>query len=145
MITFGRTANAALNRAKLRGLERIDKDAGVVRLRFFSDIPMQSGLVLRKEAQARSFLEQDPEPTDLTPYGYLVAEVGVRPNEATVRAVAERFVYEADVVNAIGPILEAARMGSKEAVREATTLEEIETQVTGHWEAIKTLGLDQPA
>lgn len=145
MITFGRNPALILSNEKAEALARIDADAGIIRLRFFSDIPMQAGLVLRKEAQARAFLALNPEPTDLTPYGYIVAEVGVRPNETTVRAVAERFVYEADVVNAIGPVLEAARMSAKQAVREATSAIQIEALVLAHWNGIKDYGLDQPA
>lgn len=100
-------------------LDDIDREAGVARLRYITDVPGQQGVYLTKLQQALAF-KADPS---VTP-GYLAAEAQVR--GITPAQLADVILETAALWNDVkGPAIEAARIKAKLAVEAAGSAEAI--------------------
>ena len=131
MRTFRRSADslsADLEAAKSVAFDAVKAATGAVRLRFLTDIPGQELIYNEKRQEATLFLALDPAPTDLTPYPFLAAEVGITaPTAAEVAAV---FLARAALWVEVGAALEAIRLSTVQRIETALTEAEIADAVS---------------
>ena len=95
---------------------RIDHAAGEFRKRFITTVPGQEMTYLHKEREARTFM-MEPEGA----YPMLEAEAAA--TGVAVADLASAVIASADAWVGIGAKIEAARIGAKKAVADATTAE----------------------
>lgn len=110
-----------LSDASAAAQAQIDAAAGRARLRYITDVPGQQETYRRKGEQARQWAAAGfPE----TVPSYIAAEA--RRTKSSPQAVAEKIIeLEHLWVEIKGPEVESARIGWKEEVRAATTLEAV--------------------
>lgn len=113
-----------LSAVKARALAAIDEAAGKVRVKYITDIPGQEATYLAKAQQAKAY--KDAGYTgDVPPFIAAEAQYGL-----TAQQVADRvLLLEAQWQGVIGPAIEGARVGGKDAVNAAVTTQEVETAV----------------
>ncbi len=127
MITFNRSAEsiaAELEGQRNAALEQISAAVKSVRLLFLTDIPGQELIYNEKRGEAEAYLAQPIPPTDMTPYPFLAAEVGI--TGATAAEVAQVFLDRATLWVGVGSSLEAIRLTATGSVTAATTAAEID-------------------
>ncbi|MEP1611121.1 MAG: hypothetical protein ABJL72_04285 [Roseobacter sp.] len=109
-------------------IAQVNAAARIVRSRFVTDLPGQEMMYLRKETQARAFASQVPEPTDMSDYPLIAAEVGI--TGQTAAQVAQIYINLAAQWEAVGAALESVRLGAIvniEAAADALTIDQILT------------------
>lgn len=111
-----------------RASAEINKRIGETRLLFITDIPGQQATYLAKEEQAKAFLAQDPEPTDLTEYGFIEQEMLA--TGWTAYVAAQTLVNMAYYWRPLAEQLEGLRRGYTVQVEAATSLAAIETALS---------------
>lgn len=94
---------------------QIDREAGVFRKRFITDVPGQQQTYAEKEREARAWTA-DADPAD---FPFLAAEAAAR--DVSIADVAALVIATADAWRLLGAAIEGARMGSKAAVTAAKT------------------------
>ena len=98
--------------------DRIDREAGKFRLNFITDVPGQQAVYLAKEEEARNWtIASLPGSAP-----YLEAEAAAR--GITVAAMAAMILAISADWKALSVAIEARRIGAKEAVTAAQTVEE---------------------
>lgn len=112
--------------------ERIDAQAGAVRLRFISDSPGQALTYQRKEAEARAWVA-DPE-TPMASLPFLAAEVAA--TEADAAACAATIIAAADAWAQVGSTIEGCRIAAKRAVSAATNASDMAAAAIVDWAAV---------
>jgi hypothetical protein len=68
--------------ARKQAIAAINQHAGYVRTLFVTDLPGQQMIYLAKEAEARAYLAESPEPASLAGYPMIAAEVGITADTA---------------------------------------------------------------
>lgn len=116
--------NMPLKMAKNEAIASINTATGNLREKFITAIPGQEMIYLNKEQQAKQFLAEDSEPTDLSDYPFLVAEVGS--TGTTVREVAEIFMDRSSSWRRIGARIEHLRVKALIEVNEASDIAEVQ-------------------
>lgn len=99
----------------------INHKISALRARYITAMPGQEMIYANKEAEAKAFLAESPEPTDLTPYPFIAAETGI--TAATPGELAALWVSMAATWRAAGAQLEALRMSTIVQVSAATTVD----------------------
>lgn len=130
---------ARLATEKRAAVAQVNGLADQVRRMFITPIIGQEMVYLEKEAEARRFLAEDPEPEDLAAYPFIAAEVGV--SAVTAQQVAQLYLNLGAQWRVVGSALENVRLGSIAAIEAATTLAQISAAVDG---AAAAVGQFQP-
>lgn len=86
-----------------------------------TDLPGQDMIYLRKEQEGRAYLAASPEPTDLSSYPLLTAEVGI--TAPTAHQVAMIWVQLADMWVIAAAQIEAYRLTIGAQIQAASTFE----------------------
>jgi hypothetical protein len=116
----------------------IDEAAGKARLRYITSVPGQEAVYLEKMSQAKAYLAEIIEPTDMTGYEYIEAEATA--TGMTRQAVAERINSVAVLWNTtISPQIESLRISSKDQLDALTGANTVQDAVTIARAAIATL------
>lgn len=102
-----------LDAREARLYAQIDREAGVFRKRFITDVPGQQQTYAEKEGEARAWTEE-ADPDD---FPFLAAEAAVR--GVPIADVAALVIATADAWRLLGAAIEGARMGGKAAVTAA--------------------------
>jgi hypothetical protein len=111
----------------------IDMQAGEVRARFITVAPGMDMTYLRKEREAREWTEgANPEDFPLLACEAQVKGASVGAIAALVRSKADQWAY-------VAALIEAARMGAKQAVQAATTIEAKKAAAVVDWAPILEL------
>jgi hypothetical protein len=113
---------AAVADAQKRARVEIFRAVGQKRREFITDLPAQTEVYRRKEAEARAYLA-DPSP-DMADYPRLSDEVGL--TAPTADDLAALWVSMADAWDAADRAVEKARMTAKAAVASAETVADVD-------------------
>ncbi len=130
---------ARLAAEKRAAVAQVNGMADQVRRMFITPIIGQEMVYLEKEAEARRYLAEDPEPEDLGAYPFISAEVGV--SAVTAQQVAQLYLNLGAQWRVVGSMLENVRLGSIATIEAATTLAQISTAVDA---AAAAVGQFQP-
>lgn len=103
-------AAALLAQAKADAIARVNAAAGTLRGRYITIIPGQEMIYLAKEAEARAYLTESPEPETLASYPLIAAEVGITAPSAY--AIAQVWANMAAIWRGIAAQIETARLGA---------------------------------
>jgi hypothetical protein len=118
--------------------QNIDEAAGSARLRYITSVPGQEAVYLEKMVQAKAYLAEAVEPTDMIGYEYIEAEATA--TGMTRQAVAERINAVAVLWNTtISPQIESLRISSKDQLDALTEPNTVQDAVTIGRAAIATL------
>lgn len=134
MTIFSETPES-LSTAKKRAMREIDSGAGTLRGRVITSVRGQAETYLAKEAEARAWLAdplQDPAQFKLP-----CAEIGI--TGLDMLDVCTKIVAKADEWKTLAAAIEAVRLGKKQEVDAAQTLEDvysIETTVADAWPTV---------
>ena len=110
--------------ARYYALQDIDREAGVTRLRYITDVPGQQAVYIVKLQQADAYAAAVALDAQAPVPSYIAAEASG--TGQTALAVAQAVLLLAGVWNdQIGPAIEGARLGGKTAVTAAETAEDI--------------------
>lgn len=104
---------------------QVDDEAANARLAFVTDVPGQTAVYAKKEAEARSILKGEAGT-----FPFITAEAG---QDATAQIkLAQAIVARADACDAAVASIEALRMGAKKIISEATDIDTMlgATQIT---------------
>lgn len=126
MISLNRSATSKekeLAAARTAAVGHINTVVGQLRVKFITSLPGQEMIYSAKEAEAKAFLAEDPEPLDLTGYPFLAAEVGI--TAANARDLADLWLAMAASWRTVGPQLETLRLGAITAIEDAADVAEI--------------------
>lgn len=110
VVEGGAMVLANLGPYRRRAISRINSRAGEKRLEFITDIPGQQMLYAAKEEEAKSYLAQNPAPTDLAAYPLMAAEVGPGLTAATPLALAQLWMSMAAQWRAMAAMIEQVRL-----------------------------------
>jgi len=99
--------------------DAIDAKAGEVRKRYITTVPGQAETYLKKAEEAAAY-KAAGYPVDLTPYGWIAAEVAAR--GITAQQAADGILARRDQYVALGQGIERERVKAKEAIRAASTI-----------------------
>lgn len=99
-----------LARAKADAIARVNAAAGTLRGRYITIIPGQEMIYLAKEAEARAYLAETPEPATLDAYPLIAAEVGI--TAPTPYTLAQTWANMAAIWRGIAAQIETARLGA---------------------------------
>lgn len=127
MTTFSRSATSKaveMGRHRAAAMEQVNSAVRRVRALFVTDLPGQEMLYIRKEAQARGYLAESPEPADASAYPLIAAEVGI--TAPTAAQVAQVYLNLAAIWESVGAALESVRLGAVAAIEVATSRAEID-------------------
>ncbi|KPP88744.1 MAG: hypothetical protein HLUCCO07_11975 [Rhodobacteraceae bacterium HLUCCO07] len=102
----------------------INTAIGKMRQAHITALPGQEMIYTAKEAEAKAYLAEDPEPEDLDDYPFLAAEVGV--TAETPYQLAQIWLYMASEWRTVGPQLENLRLALIGDAEAATTPEEVD-------------------
>lgn len=94
-----------------------------IRQKFITPITGQEMIYIEKEKEAAGFMAVSPEPTDLTPYPFTAAEIGI--TATTAYGVAQVYLNLAAYWRVVGPQLEGLCLGSVVGLEQATTQAEV--------------------
>lgn len=101
-------------------LRDIDAAAGDARLRYITEVPGQQAVYLVKLAEAAAYVAaHQADPQTATPGPYLVAVAAATDSNA-LDVAQEIVAVAAQWSGVVGPAIEAARLGGKHAVANAT-------------------------
>ena len=131
MRTFNRTTESLaieLADAKAQAIAAVNEAASAVRLQLGTDIPFQDLVYAEKRAEAIAFVAAIPEPTDLTPYRFIEAEVGI--TAPTAAEVAQVYLNLNELWRQAGSALEGIRLGAVASIEAATSQAEIDAALT---------------
>jgi hypothetical protein len=115
----------SLDSARRNATAQVNMIIGSFRERFITTAPGQDMIYSAKEAEARSFIANQPE--TLEDYPFIAAEVGIL--APTAWQVAQIWLYMAASWRAIAASLEGLRVGATGAIAAAQTLQEIDAVV----------------
>lgn len=118
---------AELQRYKVASIAKVNAACGEVRAKYITPIAGQEMIYLAKETEATAFLSASPEPTDLTDYPFIAAEVGS--TGTTAYEVAQVFANLSAMWRLVGSQLEQVRVSTNEAIRLAATASEVDQLV----------------
>lgn len=117
--------DATLSDAIAYAEKQIDHEASKARGRFVSSGTGQDGTYIIKAEQAQAY--QDAGYTGIVP-PYVAAEAAA--TGATAQTTAALIIATRDAWNnTVGPAIEAQRIGGKKKVREATTVQAVDTEL----------------
>lgn len=136
MITLSRSTASKkkqTDRERRKLITEINTKIGKMRQAHITALPGQEMTYSAKEAEAKAYLAEDPEPEDLEDYPFLAAEVGV--TAETPYQLAQVWLYMAHEWRTVGPQLENLRLSLIRDAEAATTMAEIE-QVRGAFETL---------
>ncbi|MEM6374138.1 MAG: hypothetical protein AAF727_15365 [Pseudomonadota bacterium] len=126
---------SALADAKLAAVSEINRQAGLVRQQFVTESPALQMIYLRKETEARDYLDLAAAPADLTDFPMMAAEVGI--TAATATDLATLWRDQADFWVGKAAQIEGIRAAAFAQVEAATTTTAIdaliETATTDLW------------
>lgn len=122
-------AEVNLNPVRATLLTAIDDAAEATRQQFITPGAGQAMTYLRKEAEAHAYVADSGAPTP-----FLTAEATAR--GITVAALAAEVIARAAAWTTIGPKIEAARMGAKEAVKDAANIADMHAAAQVDWAAV---------
>lgn len=111
-------------------IDEINATIGAQRQAYITTLPGQEMIYGAKEAEAKAYLAADPEPSDLTDYPFLAAEVGV--TAETAYQLAQVWLYMAHEWRTVGPQMEHLRLSLISDADAATTMVEIEQVRAAH-------------
>lgn len=135
-------AAALLFRARAQSVERVNRMAGDLRKRIYTDIPGQDALYLEKRAEAVAYVQQvtfGTEPETLADYPLLANEVGI--TAPTAWSLAQIWLNRSDQFRRVGAETERARMQATIAIAAAPDFDTIETIEAAFTEALNSLPL----
>ncbi len=107
----------SLDRDKAILVQEINETIGALRMQFITAIPGQEMLYLMKAQEAQSYLSQASEPSDLTGFPLMAAEVGL--TCPTAYELAQLWANMSAMLTQIAAQLEQLRLFYIAAVREA--------------------------
>ena len=110
---------------RIRACKRIDAAAGAARVKYLTDLPLQSRVYEVKLAQAQAYTAAHALDADATVPPYIAHEAAARGMTALAAAasiISAAAVFDDDK----GPAIEGARFAGKESVMACTTEAEIE-------------------
>lgn len=110
-------------------LDKIDADAGAIRLIYITDIPGQAQTYEKKEAEARRWQEGD----DAADYPFMAAEATAR--GVDIEQVRDEIIAQVNALTPRAALIEAHRLAAKERVRSGATLPAILAASEIDWEA----------
>ena len=119
---------AALARTRAAALARVNEAIGQVRLRYITEIPGQQTIYTEKQAEARAYLREAPEPASLTDFPLLAAEVGV--TAPTAWQLAQIWANKSALWRQVAGATERLRMQASAAIDAAPDEAAIEAAVT---------------
>ena len=128
----GQARLASEKRSAVAGVNRMIDQA---RRLFITPIVGQEMIYLEKGAEALRFVNADPEPTDLTDYPFIAAEVGV--TATTAYEVAQLYLNLGAQWRFIGAALENLRLSSTSAVNASTSLAGVASEEAAAAQAIQ--------
>jgi hypothetical protein len=118
-----------LDLVKQAVMGEIDAKAEACRMRFITAGTGQGMTYIRKEMEARAWMEDNSKPTP-----FLSAEAAA--TGTTVLAAAQLVISQADAWVYIGSAIEGLRMGAKAAVAEATNIGQMVAAKNVDWDSI---------
>lgn len=98
-------------------ISEINMSMSTIREQYVTNITGQEMLYQVKEEEARAYLVSDPEPTDLTDYPLIAAEVGI--TAPTAYEVAQVYLNMAIQWKTLAAQLETLRLGTIKSIEEA--------------------------
>jgi len=116
----------ALRRA---GIETVNRGIGEIRARYITAIPGQEMIYLKKEEEARRYIAHEPEPSSLSDYPMIAAEIGI--TAPTAWQIAQIWIQMSALLSSTAAGLEGLRLGTIAALDAATTVEGISVILTG--------------
>jgi hypothetical protein len=118
----------------LRGLlcQKIDGQAGDLRMRFITDVPGQAQTYEKKEREARTWTAGD-ETAHPELYPFMIAEAQAR--GIAIAEVRAQILQQVEALTPIAARIEALRVASKEAIAAATVLPHILAAAQVDWQA----------
>lgn len=122
---------AILASAKNEALVVIDAVAEQQRLKYITGGSGQAMVYLRKEQEAKEFLADENPNSEKYPHIY--GSVGTT-DGSTAQAVAETYLNNAKIWTHISARIETSRRQAKDAVMEATTLQQVSNARNVEWE-----------
>jgi hypothetical protein len=128
MISVSRSTSskdAELATYKAEAVSLLNELAGSTRLFFITDSAGQELVYQAKDAEAASYLLQSTEPTDLTGYPMLAAEIGI--TAPTPYELAQLWLNLSVQWKQVSGAIEAARLTAINGVLLATTKDEVDS------------------
>lgn len=110
--------------------ERIDQEAGAFRSRFITDVPGQAQTYVRKEIEARSWVEGD-EASNPDAYPFMIAEAAIR--SVPIEQVRDEIMAQVNALAPIAALIEAKRIYAKRAVDDAADIPAIASAAAIDW------------
>ena len=110
--------------------ERIDQEAGAFRSRFITDVPGQAQTYVRKEIEARSWVEGD-EVSNPDAYPFMIAEAAIR--SVPIEQVRDEIMAQVNALAPIAAMIEAKRIYAKRAVDDAADIPAIASAAVVEW------------
>lgn len=108
---------------------QIDTQAGETRKRFITEVPGQEMTYMRKETEARAYVAaHGPKAAD---YPLLSAEASVK--EVALLDLANTVIANANAWSVVGAQIEALRIGAKDAVSKAKTVQQMFDAANVEW------------
>lgn len=106
-----------LTHLRATAIAEINARAGVARGRYITVAPGQEMIYLRKETEARRYLELETPPETLVDFPFMAAEIGV--TASTPYELAQLWLNMSAMFEVVGSQLEQVRLQSIYAVEEA--------------------------
>lgn len=122
MLTLSRSAKSyetPVNKCRDKAMVLVNQIADEVRKLYITPIAGQEMIYLSKEQEAHHFLEQDPVPSDLSPYPFIASEVGA--TGETALDVATVFATKGSQWRALGSMIERLRIRALTDLKGAAT------------------------
>lgn len=133
-------AEARLARAKLLAADQVNKRAGDLRKRIYTDIAGQDALYLEKRAEAVAYVaatQVQGEPLTLEDYPLIENEVGI--TAPTPWQLAQIWLHRSDQFKSVGAATERLRMRALIAVDGAHDFDALDTILADFTEALNGL------
>ena len=117
---------------KANATQKINDLAGAKRRTFITALPGQEMLYLKKEAEAASYVALSPEPSDLTDFPLMAAEVGAGLTAPTAYQLAQIWLYMGHEWKIAAGQIETARLGAVYAIEGTATEAAIDAVLTAY-------------
>ena len=117
------------------GIETVNRRIGEIRAHYITAIPGQEMIYLKKEEEARRYIAQEPEPSSLSDYPMITAEIGI--TAPTAWQIAQIWMQMSALLSSTAAGLEGLRLGAIATLEAATTPEMIGAIVAGFQSAVE--------
>ncbi|NTT87832.1 hypothetical protein [Tabrizicola fusiformis] len=114
---------------RLAAIEAVNRCIGEIRARYITAIPGQEMIYLKKEEEARRYIAQEPEPSSLSDYPMIAAEIGI--TAPTAWQIAQIWMQMSALLSSTAAGLEGLRLGTIAALDAATTPDSISAILAG--------------